>query len=213
MRKEDIPQVNEIDREAFPTQLPPPNYYNELQNRLARYVVCYSEPETAEEPEVKATPEESVSSLASKVKKWFNQGSLFNNKQIAPAEQYISGFAGIWVMTDEAHITNIAVRKSHQRQGIGELLLITITDLATELNANFMTLEVRASNITARSLYKKYAFVQVGARQGYYLDNREDAVLMSTENLTSATFQAQLQELKQAHSRRYGIALYRLTGN
>jgi len=56
MRREDIAQIAEIDREAFPTQLPPPNYYNELQNRLARYVVCYSEPETAEEPEVK--PEE-----------------------------------------------------------------------------------------------------------------------------------------------------------
>jgi len=70
-----------------------------------------------------------------------------------------------------------------------------------------ITLEVRASNIAAQSLYSKYGFAQVGLRRGYYTDNREDGVLMSTEDIASVPFQVRLQELKQAHSEKWGIAL------
>jgi len=211
MRQEDIAQVNEIDREAFPTQLPPPNYHHELQNRLARYIVAYSEDEAVAEPEVKAAEEKDSCELVHKIRKWFNHKHLFGNEPATPERQHILGFAGIWIMADEAHITNIAVRKCHQRQGIGELLLILIIDLATKLKANTMTLEVRASNTAAQSLYQKYGFTQVGLRHAYYTDNREDGVLMSTESITSAPFQAHLQQLKRAHSRKYGVALYGLS--
>ena len=113
-------------------------------------------------------------------------------------------------MADEAHIINIAVREDHRRQGVGELLLISIIDLATELNASIVTLEVRTSNTAAQSLYRKYGFSQVGIRKGYYTDNREDAILMSTEKIASTPFQAQLNRLKQAHSKRWGIPLYQI---
>jgi len=82
--------------------------------------------------------------------------------------------------------------------------------MAMELNAHTITLEVRASNTAAQSLYQKYGFTQVGLRRGYYSDNKEDGVLMSTENITSAQFQAYLNRLKQAHSKRWGIALYQV---
>ena len=108
-------------------------------------------------------------------------------------------------MAGEAHITNIAVREQYRRQGIGELLLISLIDLAIELDAHLVTLEVRASNTTAQSLYSKYGFIQVGLRRGYYTDNREDGVLMSLENITSAPIQANLQQLKQAHAQTWGI--------
>jgi len=206
MRKEDIAQVNKIDREAFPTQGASPNYRRELQNRLAHYIVTCDKDKTIEESEVKATPEKGISGLSSRIRRLLSYGRFFGNKLRPSSSQYILGFAGIWVMADEAHLTNIAARECYQRQGIGELLLISIIDLAIELKANIMTLEVRASNTPAQSLYYKYGFTQVGVHRGYYSDNREDGSIMSTESITSASFQARLQKLKQAHFRKYGIA-------
>lgn len=205
MYKEDIAQVTGIDREAFPSQLPPPNYHQELQNKLARYIVVCDATKTVEEPEVKL--EKGLSRLASRIKRWFNPDRSPGNKPSPSSRQYIVGFAGIWVLADEAHITNIAVRRQYQRGGIGELLLISIIDLAKELKASTMTLEVRTSNFAAQDLYSKYGFTQVGIRRGYYLDNREDGVLMSTESITSAPFQARLQQLKEALARKWGSQL------
>ena len=205
MRREDVAQVNEIDREVFPTQWPPPNYHRELQNKLARHIVAGDESRTVREPEVKAPPVDGISGLVSRVG-WLFRHRRFLGRRLPPAEtQYIIGFAGIWALGDEAHITNIAVRSSYQRQGIGERLLISIIELATELNATIITLEVRVSNIPAQKLYHKYGFNQVGLRHGYYTDNREDGLVMSTESITSASFQARFQQLKRAHAERYGI--------
>jgi len=205
MYKEDIAQVTGIDREAFPAQLPSPNYHHELQNQLARYIVACDDTKTVEEPEVK--PEKGLSRLASRIKRRFNPDHSPDSKPTPSSRQYIVGFAGIWVLSDEAHIPNIAVRQQYQRRGIGELLLISIIDLAKELKASIMTLEVRASNLAAQNLYSKYGFTQVGIRRGYYLDNREDGVLMSTESITSAPFQARLQQLREARTRKWGSQL------
>ncbi len=157
MKQEDVPQVTEIDREAFPTLWPPANYQRELKNGLAHYLVADDE-----------------------------------------GRRHIMGFAGLWMLADEAHITNIAVREKHRRQGIGETLLIAIIELAIELGAKLISLEVRASNTDAQKLYAKYGFVRVGLRRGYYTDNREDAVLMSIEDAESA--KARLESLKRAHA-------------
>ena len=115
-------------------------------------------------------------------------------------EGNIIGFAGLWLLVDEAHITNIAVWEKHRRQGIGERLLIAIIELAIELGANIITLEVRASNSKAQKLYAKYGFVRVGLRRGYYTDNREDAVLMSVEDVKSAEVKQKLEGLKRARA-------------
>ncbi|MBL7124958.1 MAG: ribosomal protein S18-alanine N-acetyltransferase [Dehalococcoidales bacterium] len=210
MRREDIAQVTEIDREAFPTLWPPANYRRELENRLARYIVAYDEGEMIEEPEMKAVPQKGFSGLVSKLMQLFSHDRFFGDELSLSGRQYIFGFAGFWIMAGEAHITNIAVWEKHRRQGIGELLLISLIDLATELDVRLLTLEVRASNIAAQRLYSKYGFTQVGLRRGYYTDNREDGVLMSLENVTSAPVQADLQRLKQAHSQRWGIVAYRV---
>jgi ribosomal-protein-alanine N-acetyltransferase len=199
IRKEDIPQVTKIDREAFPTLWPPANYQRELKNRLAHYIVACDEEEKVEPPEPKVIPKKGFSGLVSRLRRFFG------NELPPPARQHIFGFAGFWMMAGEAHITNIAVWEKHRRQGIGELLLIAIIDLATELDARFITLEVRASNTAAQSLYSKYGFTRVGVRRGYYTDNREDGVLMSLGNVTSAPVQANLQRLKQAHSQKWGM--------
>jgi ribosomal-protein-alanine N-acetyltransferase len=110
-------------------------------------------------------------------------------------------------MVGEAHITNIAVSEKHRRQGIGELLLLSLIDLAIKLEASLVTLEVRASNTSAQSLYAKYGFVKVGVRRGYYTDNREDGVLMTLEDITSAAVKANLQRLRKAHLERWGVGI------
>jgi ribosomal-protein-alanine N-acetyltransferase len=210
MRKEDIKQVNTIDREAFPTQWPPPDYSRELQNPLSSLIVVCDDSQKTEEPETDI-PRESGS--VSRIKRWWQRNGFFREKPSPSSGQPIIGFASMWVMADEAHITNIAVRQSCQRQGIGELLLTSIIDLAAELKADIVTLEVRVSNLTAQNLYSKYGLMQVGLRRGYYTDNREDALLMSTSRITSAPFRAQLQQLKQAHARRHGERFKSLTGS
>lgn len=205
MTKEDLAQVTEIDREAFPTQWPPANYRHELNNQLAHYIVVCDDTRTIEDPGIK--PQHGLSWLASVIKPWFNRKRSSDGNSSQSQRQYIIGFSGIWILSDESHITNIAVRKMYQRQGIGELLLIATIDLTMKLKASIMTLEVRASNIAAQNLYSKYGFTQVGVRRAYYLDNREDGILMSTENIISASFQAQLQQLREDLAKRLGSQL------
>jgi ribosomal-protein-alanine N-acetyltransferase len=193
MVKEDIDQVNEIDHEAFPTQWPPANYRQELQNKIAHYLVAYDDTRglSNSTPPPKKRPN---------IFSWlFRKRKPILSAEIpSPIHFYIMGFAGIWMMVDEAHVTNLAVRQEYRGKGIGELLLLATIDLADELKASFMTLEVRASNLMAQSLYSKYGFVQMGVRRGYYLDNREDAIIMSTDILTSPSFQEHISQLREA---------------
>ncbi len=213
MDREDIRQVAEIDREAFPTQWPPTNYKHELQNQLARYIVACDDSRTAEEGQRDARTDGSLHKFFARIKQWLGRNHLPGNEPGREARQYIVGFAGIWALADEAHITNIAVRKDYQGRGIGELLLIILLGLARDMKTNNMTLEVRVSNITAQTLYLKYGFAQVGLRRGYYIDNREDGLLMSTESFASPSFQARMRQLKQAYSEKWGIAEQRLAAD
>ncbi len=193
MVKEDIDQVNEIDHEAFPTQWPPANYRQELQNKIAHYLVVYDDMRIFEyyTPFSKKQPDRFLW-IFPKIKPHRSAETQLLT------HFYIMGFAGIWMMADEAHVTNLAVRMEYRGKGIGELLLLATIDLADELKASFMTLEVRASNLVAQSLYSKYGFVQAGVRRGYYLDNREDAVIMSTDMLTSPPFKEHIRQLREA---------------
>ncbi len=92
-----------------------------------------------------------------------------------------AGYAGMWAIVDEAHITNIAVRTAYRGRHLGERLLRHLMEWAGELGLERMTLEVRASNRVAQSLYVKLGFVPAGVRKGYYSDNNEDAIIMWCE--------------------------------
>jgi len=210
MRQEDVLQVTEIDREGFPTQWPPADYQHELRNRLAHYIVVCDDEKRYERPQANAPSW--VSRIISGLRQPFHHHRYDIDELSAPAAHYIIGFAGLWMMADEAHITNIAVREAYRRRGLGELLLISAVDLAGKMKAIMVTLEVRSSNTVAQSLYAKYGFKQVGIRKGYYidrgypLDNREDALIMTTDAISLNTFQAQLRQLKNAYSSRWGIS-------
>ncbi len=116
---------------------------------------------------------------------------------VARIETHIVGYAGMWVILDEAHITTIAVDAIYRGQYIGERLLIGLIDAALQRGARWMTLEVRKSNATAQALYRKYGFREIGARKGYYSDNREDAIVMWTGNLREQDFQGRLSALRK----------------
>ncbi|MGF6356518.1 ribosomal-protein-alanine N-acetyltransferase [Paenibacillus sp. 4624] len=88
------------------------------------------------------------------------------------------GYAGMWTIMDEAHITNIAVRKAYQGRKLGEKLLDELMKTAAYLGMERMTLEVRVSNVVAQNLYQKKGFESAGLRKGYYSDNGEDAMIM-----------------------------------
>ncbi len=108
----------------------------------------------------------------------------------------IIGYAGLWLSLDEAHITTFAVHPDRRRRKVGERLLVRVFDLATELNAEWLTLEVRASNFGAQRLYEKYGFRPAGIRRRYYSDNNEDAIIMWTERLRDRGVRDRLAKLR-----------------
>ena len=97
---------------------------------------------------------------------------------VAKKDGVIIGYAGMWLILDEGHITNIAVHPEHRGIGAGNLLLEALIELCKLEQITSITLEVRKSNLVAQSLYTKYGFVEQGIRKGYYGDNKEDAVIM-----------------------------------
>ncbi len=203
MQQEDIAQVSEVDREAFPTIWPPTNYSRELKNPLAYCLVTIDDQKIVQGTSVPPAPKSGLS----RVWRLFKRNRFSSAGPSCSDSHYIVGFANMWVLADEAHVTNIAVRETYRRQGIGELMLFSVIDKAREHKANIVTLEVRASNTAAQLLYQKYGFNQVGLRRGYYLDNdnKEDAILMTTDDINSASFQSRLQQLKQALSTKLEI--------
>ncbi|MGG7176866.1 ribosomal protein S18-alanine N-acetyltransferase [Clostridium paraputrificum] len=97
---------------------------------------------------------------------------------VAKADDRVIGFAGIWIIVDEGHITNIAVHPDFRGQGIGRNLVEGLIEHSKNWGCYALTLEVRASNITAQNLYKKCGFTVDGIRKNYYKDNKEDALIM-----------------------------------
>ncbi len=206
MTRQDIEDVSEIDREAFPTQWPPADYAYEFKNQMAHYLVaCDSATPTPPRP-TKAPP--------GKFRAWLDRllGASQPPPETTPGGHYIVGFVGFWVMAGEAHITSIAVRETYRRRSIGELLLAAAIDLATEMHADVVTLEVRVSNTNAQNLYLKYGFKRVGERKKYYLDRgpsgqtREDAYIMTTDPIKSGEYQILLRKLKEARLARTATA-------
>ncbi|MDA8352070.1 MAG: ribosomal protein S18-alanine N-acetyltransferase [Firmicutes bacterium] len=90
----------------------------------------------------------------------------------------VIGYGGMWLILEEAHITNIAIHPDYRGQGVGEKTLNYLMESARRSKALHMTLEVRVSNATAQRLYRKKGFEPTGIRPRYYSDNQEDAVIM-----------------------------------
>ncbi|MBN6889792.1 ribosomal protein S18-alanine N-acetyltransferase [Cytobacillus horneckiae] len=90
----------------------------------------------------------------------------------------VIGYSGTWVVTDEAHVTNVAILPQYRGRKLGEAMMKKLMEIASELGAKTMTLEVRVTNEVARKLYRKLGFQDGGIRKNYYTDNQEDALIM-----------------------------------
>lgn len=90
----------------------------------------------------------------------------------------VIGYICLWMFLDEMHILNLAIHSEFRRQGLGKKLIEYAVNLAQTRGIRWATLEVRQSNHPAITLYKKMGFKSVRLRPRYYIDNREDALVM-----------------------------------
>lgn len=97
---------------------------------------------------------------------------------VLEVDNEIAGYCGVWIVIDEAHITNIAILPKYRGQKLGEALMAKLFEVAKTMGAKSMTLEVRVTNYIAQSLYRKFGFQKGGIRKNYYTDNQEDAIVM-----------------------------------
>ncbi|MFC7441610.1 ribosomal protein S18-alanine N-acetyltransferase [Laceyella putida] len=102
----------------------------------------------------------------------------FAHYTVVSVDGEIAGYCGFWLILDEAHITNVAIHPDYRGRGLGKAILLHVMQLARELGAASMTLEVRVSNHVAQRLYEHLGFVRSGLRKEYYTDNKEDAFIM-----------------------------------
>ena len=194
MTMADVPRVTEIERLAYPSPWPTSAYRKELQeNRWAHYIVVRDSMLLATlEPET-TTPEPArrVFPLSLLPMRPAGGGAR-------PDLASIVGFAGLWLMLDDAHITTIATHPDYRRRHLGELLLASLVDIAYAISATHLTLEARVSNSIAQNLYRKYGFHNVGIRRRYYSDNNEDALIMWSEALDAPLFQQRFRQIRES---------------
>jgi ribosomal-protein-alanine N-acetyltransferase len=96
-------------------------------------------------------------------------------------EGKVAGYCGTWLFSGDAHITTVAVHPDCRGQGLGKMLMHTLIRHARCHEATTMLLEVRPSNLSARNLYKNLGFRQIGCRKNYYIETREDALVMTLD--------------------------------
>lgn len=90
----------------------------------------------------------------------------------------VAGFCAFWLVVDQAHINNLAIRPELRGHGLGTHLLEAIVAEARHLGATSLTLEVRRSNTAAQRLYAKAGFFEHSVRKNYYTQPVEDAIIL-----------------------------------
>ena len=214
LEEADIGQSAEIERDAFPTLFPPTSFRRELKNSLAKYLVAWRRDDLIGRPPDDSVPDSpnqrtidnSGRPLIGRLMR--NARSFWRKRDTAwePGQQFLAGFLGTWYMVDEAHVVAVGVRSLYRGNGIGELLLIGAIEQAFARNSRVVTLEVRASNHVAQNLYTKYRFSERGVRKGYYTDNREDALIMTTDPIHDSSFEENFRDLVEVHEGRWGYS-------
>jgi ribosomal-protein-alanine N-acetyltransferase len=208
MRVEHIQVVSAIERRCFAQPWPQNAYRREIQtNKMAHYFVARMLEQDGVAPvaEASRTSAGSETGLLGRLSRLLRGPIEPTPSPALEAElRSIVGYAGLWLMTDEAHITTIAIDPDFQGNGLGELLLVALIDRAKSIGARWLTLEVRVTNEVAQRLYEKYTFKEMGVRRRYYSDNNEDALVMWTDPIDSDVFQETLQRNRDALTRRLG---------
>jgi [ribosomal protein S18]-alanine N-acetyltransferase len=216
MTQEDVAEVGRVERRCFSNPWPISAYRRELQAPDQNYyVVVRDAPPNApllpattpkgaglaaahgngHDPSpggTRAVPRRTLLPLGL-ARRLESNGAGASRRPLPP----VLGFAGMWVLYDEAHITTIGVEPGYRGRGLGELLLVAMFDESLRRNATWLTLEVRVSNAPAQALYAKYGFAVQGVRKRYYSDNNEDAHIMWSRSLQDSDYRAEVAALRQ----------------
>ncbi len=193
MTLEDLPEVGRVERRCFTNPWPPSAYRRELRYPEQNYYIVLRDCDgQGRSGQPQARPEQPLRALTRLVT------SIGRKADESPPAPAMAGFAGMWVMYDEAHITTIGIDPLYRGQGLGELLLVALFDEAIRRRASLLTLEVRVTNTGAQRLYEKYGMSVQGIRARYYTDNGEDAYIMWSRSLRDPEFLASFEDLRHA---------------
>lgn len=193
MKLEEIEEVSAAEARCFTNPWPQAAYRRELRDtRQNHYIVLRDDPDAEAEGELPVQFGASTPRRQGRFAFW--PLGHRNTKREAPP---IIGFAGMWHVLDEAHVTTIGVVPEYQGKGLGELLFLSLVDEAIRRDATWLTLEVRVSNYGAQQLYRKFGFSIQGKRPRYYSDNNEDAYIMWSESFRNPEYLKHIEKLRR----------------
>lgn len=205
MVQDDVEEVGGVERLCFTNPWPLSAYRRELRNPNQNfYIVLRDDPaaDAAEHADDSHSPNGSLSGIWSSARgtsrrprrfAFWNLGRRGDNGPHPP----IIGFAGMWNLYDEAHVTTIGVVPTYRGRGLGEVLFVAMLDEAIRRQVTWVTLEVRVSNVSAQNLYQKYGFTIQGRRPRYYSDNNEDAFVMWSDSLKNQDYLARIEQRRR----------------
>ncbi len=202
MTQEDVDEVGQVERLCFTNPWPLSAYRRELKNPEQNYYIVLRDDPYAEHVETDELDARSgdfdliTPRPVSRRPRRFTFWPLGRRQQNVEPPPII-GFAGMWNLYDEAHITTIGVIPSLRGRGLGELLFIAMVDEAIRCRVNWVTLEVRVSNTSAQALYQKYGFTVQGRRPRYYSNNNEDAFIMWSQSLKDAEYLRHIEDRRR----------------
>ena len=185
MQIEDVPDVSRVERLCFSNAWPQSAYRRELRNQNNNYYIVLRDTSDVRSGNGGQDARSPLNLLPFRRK-------TPDSSSVAP----IIGFAGMWILLDEAHVTTIGVAPDYRGRGLGEMLLLELIEEAMRRGAEWVTLEVRVSNDSAQALYAKYGFTRQGVRRRYYSDNGEDAYIMWSPSIREPETIARLIALK-----------------
>lgn len=198
MQQDDVPEVSRVERQCFSNPWPSSAYRRELRNPANNYYIVLREGQDAAQQEHERERHE-ARGLGARLP----LPLPFLRRADEPSSAIV-GFAGMWILFDEAHVTTIGVLPERRGRGLGELMLVDLFAEAERRRAEWLTLEVRVSNEQAQRLYTKYGFHSQGVRRRYYSDNNEDAYIMWSESMHNPAYLARVQELRERLYARLG---------
>lgn len=200
----DSQQLVEVEKDAFPTLWPPTSFTREINNKLAIYLAAVALDDVSDI----SHPDDELPDPPSLLSRFTGLlGRFLPTSAGSDNGDYLLGYLGLWNVVDDAHVVSVGVRTPFRRHGVGEALLIRAIEKAMDWGSRYITLEVRVSNRGAQLLYDKYGFKRVGVRKRYYLDNNEDAYIMTTDSILTPEFQEAFAQLKAVHSQRASLEL------
>ncbi len=121
---------------------------------------------------------------------------------VARHQGRVVGYAGVMILGDEGHVTNIAVDPAYHRHRIGTRLMMSLIEESRERRVRSMTLEVRRANAGAQAMYRRFGFQTVGVRRGYYVETGEDAYIMWAEGVWTPDYARRLDRIREEHEGR-----------